>query len=206
LREIKPYKTVHGARQALDNGGRFYNLFSRSGDDIVEPSELARAAGVHSSDARSLLFFEMGISGLSSGEKKQVIGQLSPDLREMYLAQRPSSLSPSAVESQGQAGEATIVTGYPVFVEDRTRFTGFIVLVVPVIVMVPIFNQFDVYEVFGTPDLNEPRTVIATTRGTKRMDDIYTRFGGMLKELYFKDKTSKDHGLYLETLYYTNLG
>jgi hypothetical protein len=75
-----------------------------------------------------------------------------------------------------------------------------------VIVMVPIFNQFDVYEVFGTPDLNEPRTVIATTRGTKRMDGIYTRFGGMLKELYFKDKTSKDHGLYLETLYYTNLG
>jgi len=206
LREIKPYKTIRGAQQALDNGGRFYNLFAHSGDDIVEPSELARAAGVHSSDARSFLFFEMGISGLSTEEKKQVIGQLSPDLREMYQAERPRFLSPSVVESQGQAGEATIVSGYPVFVEDRSRFTGFVVLVVPVIMMVPIFEQFDVYEVFDTPDFNEPRTVIATTRGTKRMDGIYTRFGGMLKELYFDDKTSKDHGLYLETLYYTNLG
>ncbi|MFL7891084.1 MAG: hypothetical protein ACK2UM_01155 [Anaerolineales bacterium] len=205
MREIKPYKTFRGAHQALDNGGRFYNLFTRSGDDIVEPSELARAAGVFSSDARALLFFEMGISGLSSVEKEQVIGQLSPELREMYLAQKPNVLSPSVVESQGKAGEATIVTGYPVFVEDRTRFTGFIVLVVPVIVMVPIFDQFDVYEVFDTPDLNESRSVIATTRGTKRMDGIYTRFGGMLKELYFEDKTSKDHGLYLETLFYTNL-
>jgi len=72
--------------------------------------------------------------------------------------------------------------------------------------MVPIFDRFDVYEVFDTPDLIEPRTVIATTRGTKRMDGIYTCFGGMLKKLYFDDKTSKEHGLYLETLYYTYLG
>lgn len=31
------------------------------------------------------------------------------------------------------------------------------------------------------------------------------RFGGMLKELYFEDQTGKDHGLFLETLYYTQL-
>ena len=61
------------------------------------------------------------------------------------------------------------------------------------------------YEVFDEPDMREPRTVIATTRGSRRLDRIHARFGGVLKELYFEDKTSKDHGLFLEAMYYTRL-
>jgi hypothetical protein len=205
MREIKPYQTFHGAQRALDNGGRFYNLFARSGDDILEPAELARAAGVYSSDAKAFLHFEMGILGLPPEEQEKIVSRLSPELHEKYLEQRPSTLHPSAVESQGQAGEATIVSGYPVFVEDKSQFTGFIVLVVPVIVLVPIFDQFDVYELFDSPDLKQPRTVIATARGTKRLDGSYVRFGGLLKELYFEDQTGKDHGLFLEAIYYTRL-
>jgi len=205
MREIKPYQTLRGAQRALDNGGRFYNLFARTGDDILEPAELARAAGVHSSDAKAFLHFEMGIMGLPPEEREKIISKLTPDLHEKYLAQRPKTLSPSAVEAQGQAGKSIIVTGYPVFVEDKSQFTGFIVLIVPVIILVPIFDQFDVYEVFDAPDLRHPRTVIATTRGTKRLDGRYMRFGGMLKELYFEDQTGKDHGLFLEALYYTQL-
>ena len=77
--------------------------------------------------------------------------------------------------------------------------------VVPVVILIPIIDQFDVYEVFDTPDKRSPRTVIATTRGSKRLDGIHTRFGGVLKELYFEDKTSKDHGLFLDAVYYTRL-
>jgi len=111
-------------------------------------------------------------------------------------------LAPSVVESQGVQGKTAIVSGYPVFVEDRSQFTGFIVMVTPIIMVIPIFDQFDVYEVFDTPEMNTLRTVIATTRGSKRMDNIYTTFGGVLKELQFEDKTGKEHGLYLETAYY----
>ena len=205
MREIKPYQTLLGAQRALDNGGRFYNVFARSGDNVLEPPELARAAGVYSSDAKAFLHFEMGIMGLPQEEREEIVSRLSPNLHDKYLAQKPSMLSPSVVESQGHAGEATIVSGYPVFVEDKSQFTGFIVLVVPVIVLVPIIAQFDVYEVFDGPDLKQPRTVIATTRGTKRLDGSCVRFGGLLKELYFEDHTGKDHGLFLETLYYTRL-
>ena len=137
--------------------------------------------------------------------REKIISKPSPDLHEKYLAQRLKALSPSAVESQGQAGKSTIVAGCLVFVEDKSQFTGFIVLVVPVIILVPIFDHFDVYEVFDAPDLQYPRTVIATTRWTKRLDGSYVRFGGMLKELYFEDQTGKDHGLFLEALYYTPL-
>lgn len=58
---------------------------------------------------------------------------------------------------------------------------------------------------WAAPDLRTPRTVIATTKGSKRLDGIQTRFAGFLKELQFEDKTGKDHDLFLETLYYTRL-
>ena len=205
MRELQPYKTLRGAQRALDNGGRFYNMFARSGDEIIEQAEMARAAGVFSTGAKAFLHFEMGLMDLPPEQKAVIVASLSPDLLDKYKHQRPSMLRPSTVESRGRAGETSIVSGYPVFVEDKTQFTGFIVLVVPVIVLVPIFDQFDVYEVYDTPDLRTPGTVIATTRGTKRLDGVHTRFGGILKELYFEDKTCKDHGLYLETIYCTRL-
>ncbi len=114
-------------------------------------------------------------------------------------------LKPSVVESSGVKGTSAIVSGYPAFVEDKTRFTGFIIMVTPVIMMIPIMDRFDVYEVYDTPEMKGRRTVIATMRGSKRLDGGYARFGGILKELSFDDKTGKDHGLFLETLYYTPL-
>jgi hypothetical protein len=205
MREIAPYKTQRGAIRALDNGGRFYNLFAKAGDDEVGASELARAAGVLSSDQRAFLFFEMALMDLPPGERAQVISRLSPDLRTSLSARRPSILAPSAVEAQGAAGSAAIVSGYPVFIEDRTEFRGMIVMVTPTIMLIPIMDQFDVYEVFDSPERLTPKTVIATTRGSKRLDGLHTRFGGVLRELQFEDKTGKEHGLYLEAVYYTPL-
>ena len=205
MRELRPYKTLAGAKRSLDNGGRIYNLIARSGDEILDASELAKAAGVYSAGMKSFLYFEMALMDLSVEGRQEVVARLSPQTMEQYQVHYPHTLKPSTVESQGQAGKTVIVSGYPVFVEDRTQFTGYIVLVVPVIMLIPIYDQFDVYEVFDTPDLRTPRTVIATTRGSKRLDGLHTRFGGMLKELYFEDKTSKNHGLFLETIYYTLL-
>ena len=203
MRELRPYKTLAGAKRSLDNGGRIYNLLSRSGDEVLDASELAKAAGVYSAGMKSFLYFEMALMDLNVEGRQEVVARLSTQAMEQYQVHHPHTLKPSTVESQGQAGKTIIVSGYPVFVEDKTQFSGHIVLVVPVIMLIPIYDQFDVYEVFDTPDLRTPRTVIATTRGSKRLDGLHTRFGGVLKELYFEDKTSKDHGLYLETIYYT---
>ena len=48
-------------------------------------------------------------------------------------------------------------------------------------------------------------SLVATVRGSKRLDGSYSRFGGVLKELHFVGKTGTDHGLYLEAIYYTPL-
>lgn len=205
MRQIKPYQTVWGARRALDNGGRFYNLWTQAGDNVVDTGELARAAGVYSSDMRAFLHFEMALTDLPEQQKAEVRSLLSPGLKNRLQKSRPRVLKPSMVESDGAAGVPAIVTGHPSFVEDRSQLQGFIVTVTPVIAMIPIVDLFDVYEVYDTPEQVQPRTVIATVRGSKRLDGVYSRFGGVLRELHFEDKTGKDHGLYLEAMYYTPL-
>ncbi len=205
MRQIRPYRTLQGAQSALDNGGRFYNLWSKAGDEVVDARELARAAGVYSSDIKAFLHFEMALMDLPDEQQQVVLSLLSPDLRQKLETRGPTVLMPSLVESDGSAGLPTIVSGYPSFIEDKSEFRGFILLVVPIITMIPIMDQYDVYEVYDTPERTEPRTVVATVRGSKRLDGLYCRFGGVLKELHFEDKTGKDHGLYLEAMFYTPL-
>ncbi|MFN2242677.1 MAG: hypothetical protein ACK2U2_10340 [Anaerolineae bacterium] len=205
MRQISPYRTVQWAARALDNGGRFYNLFTRAGDNVVEGVELARAAGVYSSDAMAFLYFEMALMDLPGEGKAEVLSLLAPDLRDQLEAKRPRVLLPSCVESKGRTGLPAIVTGYPYFVEDKSQFRGFVVTVTPLITLVPIMDEFDVYELFDTPDRSYPRTLLATVRGSRRLDGSRIRFGGVLKELRFEDKTGRQHGLYLEAAYYTPL-
>ena len=102
MREIRAYKTVRGAKRALDNGGRFFNLFAKAGDDIVDSAELAKAAGVYSTGMRAFLYFEMALIELPPVERAEVVSRLSPDLELRYQANRPKILAPSSVESKGQ--------------------------------------------------------------------------------------------------------
>lgn len=206
MREIIPYKSRNGAVRALDNGGRFYNLFSTARDLVVDHPELARATGSLSLGTKAFLFFEMALMDLDPEQRAEVIALLEPELRERYQSERPQNLLPSRVESKGEPGLPAIVTGYPIFVEKRSEFKGFVFLVVPIVMMIPITDQFDVYEVFDSPDMMTPRTVVATARGSKRLDGVFSRFGGVLTDLQFEDKTGKSHGLFLETEYYTPLG
>ena len=90
-------------------------------------------------------------------------------------------------------------------IAEITQFSAFIILVAPTVMVIPIFDQFDVYELFDTPECHAPRTVIATARGSKRFESRMTRFGGILQDLYFEDATGKDHSYYLDVAYYTPL-
>lgn len=210
MRELKPYRTTHGLQTALDNGGRFYNFFSTSQDNIVTRGELAKAAGVFSAGTQAFLSLEMMQQELPEGERQSVLQLLETDLQQDYQRQRPVILLPSKVEGQGVAGRSVIVTGFPRFVENKAQFSGFIMIPISTgktttFTMIPIFDQFDVYEVFDDRRMRKPNSVVATVRGQKIEHAGPIRFGGVLRKLQFEDKTKKSHQFYLETVFYTRL-
>ena len=207
MKQIVPYKTLQGALNALDNGGRFYNVFTKAGDEKITDSELCRAAGVFSRKAHAFLFFELALSNLSEADKDQVIRRMSPGLRSAYLGQRPKHKEIQVFEMTSRETEPVIVAGFPVFLEDKTQFSGFIMIPIctgkiTTFTMIPIFDKFDVYEVYANSDLKGGKTIIATVRGSRRLAVAMTTFGGIVKKLQFKDKSKKQHSLYVETLFY----
>ena len=207
MKQITPYKTLQGALNALDNGGRFYNIFTKAKDEVITGSELYKAAGVISGKAQALLFFELSVSDLPETDRNKVIQRLSPELRSTYLQERPKCLQVEAFEKAAQETDAVIVTGFPAFLEDKTQFSGFIFIPISTgkttsFMMIPIFDKFDIYEVYTDSDLKGDKTIIATVRGSKKLSPDRTTFAGVIKKLEFKNKSKKPHSLYVETLYY----
>jgi hypothetical protein len=207
MKQIVPYRTLQGALNALDNGGRFYNVFTKAKDEVITDSELCKAAGVFSGKAQAFLFFELALSDLPEADRDQVIQRLSGELRSTYLKQRPKHTEIEVFEEVVRETDAVIVAGFPVFLEDKTRFSGFIFIPictgkVTTFMMIPIFDKFDVYEVYANSDLTGDKTIIATVRGSKRLSAGMTTFGGIVKKLKFKNKSQKTHTYYVETLFY----
>jgi len=191
MKEVKPYKTMHGLTKAIDNGGRFFNLFSHADDNLISRGELAKAAGVFSSGDTAFLFLEMAQHDLPPDDHLAVEQMLEPELREKYRRQRPKTMVPSSVDAKGKAGAAVIVSGFPRFVEKKTEFNGFIMVPittgnVTTFSMIPIFDQFDVYEVFDDKRMRKPSSVIAKSRGKRLEHNGPVRFGGILRKLQFK--------------------
>jgi hypothetical protein len=210
MRELKPYHTVNGLKKAIDNGGRFYNLFTAANDAVVSRGELAKAAGVFSAGVSAFLFLEMAQQNLSHDDQLAVIDLLETNLQKQFLRARPVTLAPSAVEKEGVVGRSVMVSGFPRFVENRNQFKGMIMI--PVMVgkvmvpmMIPIFDKFDVYEVFDDEKMKKPNSVIATVRGKRLEHDGPMRFGGVLRKLDFEDKSQKTHQYFLEVLFYSKL-
>jgi len=201
MRKIEPHHTLRDALHALDNGGRFYNLSARPADDLIEAAELARAAGAYSAGAIAFLYLEMALMALTPGEKAHVVSLLSPELAARYAASRPRRLEPSAADAAARAGEPAILSGYAVFVQDKTQLRNVVVKAGPVTVT-PISDSFDLYEVFATPDLDSSRALVAVPRGSPDLDRTWNTFGGILKAYVYADKAGRRRGLYLEAVYH----
>jgi hypothetical protein len=210
MREIKPYKTLTGLAKAIDNGGRFYNFFSHAQDNMVSRGELAKAAGVFCAGANAFLFLEMAQQELPPMDQASAVQMLEPDLRKKYRRQRPKTMIPSSVDAKGKAGTSVIVTGYPRFVEQKSEFNGFVMIPITIgemttYSMVPIFDQFDLYEVFDDKSMKKPSSVIAKSRGKRLEHDGPVRFGGTLRKLQAKKGEKSVHVFYLEAVFYTRL-
>ena len=208
MQSVIPYQNYTGALEALDNGGRFYNIFTKAKDEEVSPVELAKVAGVFSDKQKMFLFYDMAVRELGESDKQSLFDNLSENLQAAYEEHRPQNLLPSEADSKGVASKTAILTGYPRFVTDKTVFNGFIYIPISTgksmsLMMIPIMDQYDIYEL--TDDSSSTKTFIANVRGSERLPVELSRFGGILKETSV-DKEGKENGhLYLEALYYTRL-
>lgn len=205
MRKIVPYKTQRNALAALDNGGRFYNIFTEADDGEISTAELARVAGAFTDKQKMFLYLDMTLAGLDQDATNIVINSMSNELKQAYDQFKPAHYIPSEANIRGKASKSAIVTGIPHYVKSNSDFTGFIMIPVSTgktttFMMVPMIDHYDVYEVCDKDSSEE--FLVAHTRGTKKLVEKATAFGGILKNLQNKKKKNTKQRLFLEAIYY----
>jgi hypothetical protein len=210
MRKVKPYRTFHGAARALDNGGRFFNLFTRAGDDVVSRAELARVAGVTGGVTGALVFFEMALCELGEGDRSRLVAMLEPKLRRRLRDEPVESIAPERFARNAVAGRPYIVEGRAKKVASKTGISGFIFIPVTAgnvtsFSMIPITEVYDVYEVSGTRVKSGPGCRLTLRKKTDIALSRPIRWGGVAKEQHAtKDRDSRKD-LYLEPCCYMPL-
>jgi hypothetical protein len=206
MNTIKPYKKINEALAALDNGGRFYNLFTKADDGIITAAEIGKTGGVFNNKQQNILFLETSLLKLNSNDKNAILSKLDEKLKEDYLKFKPQCLLPSEVNEKGKIASGLIVSGVPKLIESKTHFNGFIMIPIMVgkimtFTMLPMYERYDVYEL--RDETTSKSFIIAHSKSDQKLQEEKITLAGIIKEL----KTSKSENCktkkFLEVTYKT---
>jgi hypothetical protein len=203
MKEIKPYKTLQGAKAALDNGGRFFNLWARAGDDRITSDELTKAAGVIGNESIAFLFLDMALADLPEEQREQVTNLLTPGVAQSYRKKCPNILKPSQA-TKAKPGTLVIVEGVPTYVEEAIHKRMTFLFVDGIMIPIPIDDHYQTYDLKDDRMArDQPLHMILPIRA-KRLNQDAVRFGGLLKEFTLEGKPKKK-GIYFEPVYFSRL-
>lgn len=208
MKEIEPYKNSKDAIQSLDNGGRFYNLFTKADDGKINQAELGKVGGLLNDKQQMILFLEMSILKLNQSEKNSIISKFEGDLTRTYQKYKAQKLLPSEAKRKGILASNAIITGVPKLIDSKSDFNGFIMF--PIIsgnvttfMMIPIIDEYDVYEL--RDEESSETFLIAHLKGSEKLPNKKMILGGVLKELKTNEKVEESKERFLEAVYFIKL-
>lgn len=208
MKKIESYIDVNDAISDLDNGGRFYNLFTHADDGIISQAELGKVGGLFNDKQKMMLFFELSVSNLGSAAKTEVLSKFDNSLQLNYQKYKAQELSASEANEVGVISSNAIITGIPKKIASKSEFNGYILIPilagkVTTFIPVPITDSYDVYEI--RDEKSSETFFIAHARGSEKLPEQQIKVAGVIKEL--KSKKNEDNGSkkFLEINYFLNL-
>ena len=204
MKKIEPYKNINEATLSLDNGGRFYNVLTKSDDGIISTSELGKVAGLFIDKQKMVLFLDLAISNFDVNTKEKIVNSLDVSLRSTYEKYKSQEFLPSEAYDKGILSSNSIITGFPKKIDSKSDFNGVIVLPVgKSFVVMPIIDKYDVYEI--RDEVSDDTFLIAHARGSIVLPEKKIKVAGVLKELKANKNEKKASKRFLEALYYLEI-
>ena len=204
MKKIEPYKNINEATLSLDNGGRFYNVLTKSDDGIISSSELGKVAGLFIDKQKMVLFLDLAISNFDVNTKEKIVDSLDVSLRSTYEKYKSHELLPSEAYDKGILSSNSIITGFPKKIDSKSDFNG--VIIIPVgnsMIAIPLIDKYDVYEI--RDEVSDDTFLIAHARGSIVLPEKKIKVAGVLKELKANKNEKKASKRFLEALYYLDI-
>lgn len=197
MEKIKPFSDSAEAIASLDNGGRFYNIFTHAHDNVISQAEADKSAGGFAGKQRAILFLELATSRLNEQSAGEVISKFDDTLKANFTKYKSQVLLPSEVEAKGTIGSNLIVSGVPKLTDGKKTLSGFIMVPTgSAFTMIPLVDVYDIYEIRDEAG----SLLIAHQKGEEQLPESKVTVGGVLKES--DPEEDKPAGKFLEVEYW----
>ncbi|WP_336515491.1 hypothetical protein [Pollutibacter soli] len=204
MKEIKPYNDLPTALHSLDNGGRFFNFFTREDDGHITAAEIEKVAGLYGGKQKAILYLDLATARLSPADQQKIISSLDNDAKHAYEKYKSFSISAAEAKLVSEKNQNVILTGVAKHTDSKSGLNGFIIVplmtgTVMTMIPVPIMDQYDIYE-FRTEGSDE-YFLVAHDKGTGKLPSGQLRVAGIIKEFHLGDD-QKELRPYLEIAFY----
>lgn len=208
MQEVPVFKSQDQLLKAIDNGGRFYNLFSHAGDNTITSAELAYAAGVFTDRQAMFLFLDMALASLKMADRSAVLTRLEKDLRAEYNQNKAVHVGQGDLMKQATLCDMALLEGIPHPLQNADSFQGLIMVPMFVgesnsVMTMPLFDHYSLYRLFPDKTMNKPTAILAAPPCFQFSSERRFRFGGAVREFLFETEVQDIPAYYLEPLYYT---
>lgn len=208
MQKLAPYNNLEDALKLLDNGGNFYNLFTKAEDGVISLAEVGKIAGLFNDRQQNILFLEMSIENLEQAQKDKILGSLDDELKTAFRKYKSQHLLPSEANQYGVVSSNAIITGIPKLTTSSTKFSGFIMIPIMAggamsFTLIPIMEKYDIYEV--RDESSSEDFLIAHSKSSSKLPEERMKIGGVIKEMKLKEKEKEASGKFLEALYYIDI-
>jgi len=209
MTKIEPFKSVDEALEALDNGGRFYNIFTKADDGKITAAELGKFGGIFGDKQKMILLLDLLISELSEEEKKDILNRLDEDLANDYHENRPQILLPSDAEEFSMASTAAIISGTPHNINAESAFVAYLmtpIMVGEVATFVPIVMtaSHNIYEL--SDHQSDKKLVIAHEKKFDRLPEKRIKVAGIFRSYLIEKEETDPSGKFFEVYYFQEIG
>lgn len=204
MEQINPYSSASQAIDALDNGGKFYNIFTKADDDLISQSEVSKVAGAGFQKQKGVLFLQLAMSKLSEREQLEVIGIFDDNLLENYNKYKPEEITSYQAFNGLNAGTGIVVNGIPKKIDSEGIISGYISIpVIDVFTLIPISETYIVYEI--KDEETGVSILVAHEKESATLPEVNMKLSGVIKQFQLTQDEESDFEKFIEIEYYVGI-
>lgn len=202
MEQITPFNSASQAIDALDNGGQFYNIFTKADDDLISQSEVSKVAGAVLQKQKAVLFLNLAMKNLSPREQQEIEGRFDDNLSDSF-----HKYAPQVINSHGEleslvAGTAVIITGVPRKIEGEGVISGYISIpVIDVFTLIPISETYIVYEI--KDELSGQSVLVAHDKDAGLLAEAKLNIAGVIKQFQLAQDEESEFQKFIEVDFYS---
>jgi len=201
MEQITLFKSASQAIDTLDNGGEFYNIFTKADDDLISQSEVSKVAGARLEKQKAVLFLNLAMSGLTEREQQEIEGRFDDKLSDNFNKYKPTEIQSLQAFETLKAGTGVVITGIPRKIDGEGVITGYISIpVIDVFTLIPISETYVVYEI--KDENSGERVLVAHDKDAGLLPEIKLKIVGVVKQFQLAQDDDSEFEKFIEVDYF----